>query len=69
MKPTQSKAKVENHPSLIRDLKTTAIVNTDNAAYARYMNDRKARLSQKDEIDRLKDEIELLKQLIYQRNK
>tara|TARA_B100001094_G_C18180350_1_gene800549 strand:+ start:2906 stop:3034 length:129 start_codon:yes stop_codon:yes gene_type:complete len=41
----------------------------DNAAYQRYMNDKNARLSQKDEIDRLKDEIELLKQLIYQRNK
>ena len=53
----------------MRDVKTTAIVNTDNAAYARYMNDRKARLSQKDEIDRLKDEIELLKQLIDPRNK
>jgi len=70
MKHTQSKKiKVENHPSLMRDAQTTAIVNMDNAAYQRYMNDKNARLSQKDEIDRLKDEIELLKQLIYQRNK
>lgn len=60
---------MENHPSLMRDAQTTAIVNMDNAAYQRYMNDKNARLSQKDEIDRLKDEIELLKQLIYQRNK
>jgi len=70
MKHTQSKKiKVENHPSLMRDVKTTAIVNTDSAAYERYMNDKKARLSQKDEIDRLKGEIELLKQLITQQNK
>ena len=53
----------------MRDAKTTAIVNTDSAAYERYMNDKKARLSQKDEIDRLKDEIELLKQLITEQNK
>ena len=45
----------------MRDVKTNAIVNTDSTAYVRYMNDKNARLSQKDEIDRLKDEIELLK--------
>lgn len=60
---------MENHPSLMRDVKTNAIVNTDSTAYVRYMNDKNARLSQKDEIDRLKDEIELLKQLIHQQNK
>jgi len=70
MRHTPSKKiPVENHPSLMRDVKTTAIVNTDSAAYVRYMNDRNARLSQKDEIDRLKNEIELLKQLIHQRDK
>tara|TARA_Y100000114_G_scaffold105557_1_gene98812 strand:+ start:397 stop:609 length:213 start_codon:yes stop_codon:yes gene_type:complete len=70
MKPTQSKKiKVENHPSLMRDAKTTAIVNNDKSAYTRYMGEKKARLSQKDEIDRLKGEIELLKQLITQQNK
>ena len=70
MRHTPSKKiPVENHPSLRRDVKTTAIVNTDSAAYVRYMNDRNARLSQKDEIDRLKNEIELLKKLIHQRDK
>ena len=61
--------KVEHHPNLKRDVRTTAIVNTDHAAYERYMNDKTARLSQKNEIDRLKNEIELLKQLIYEQNK
>tara|TARA_Y100000592_G_scaffold70639_1_gene109871 strand:- start:389 stop:601 length:213 start_codon:yes stop_codon:yes gene_type:complete len=70
MKHTQSKRmKVENHPNLKRDVRTSAIVNTDHAAYERYMNDKTARLSQKNEIDRLKNEIELLKQLIYEQNK
>ena len=67
--PSSKRMKVENHPNLKRDVKTTAIVNTDSAAYERYMNDKKARLSQKDEIDRLKGEIEILKQLIYKQNK
>ena len=69
MKPTQSKAKVENHPSLMRDLRTTAIVNEDSTAYTRYMSDRRARLSTKDEIDTLRAEIDLLKSLIMQQNK
>tara|TARA_Y100001963_G_C6685312_1_gene401901 strand:+ start:69 stop:284 length:216 start_codon:yes stop_codon:yes gene_type:complete len=63
------KIKVENHPSLMRDVRTTAIINNDSAAYERYMNEKNVRLSQRDEIDRLKDEIELLKQLIHQQNK
>ncbi len=53
----------------MRDVQTTAIVNMDNAAYQRYMNDKNSRLSQKDEIDRLKGEIEILKQLITKQNK
>ena len=70
MKHTQSKKiKVEDHPNLTRDLKTTAIVNNDKVAYERYMADRNARLSQRNEIDRLKQEIELLKDLIVNNNK
>ena len=60
---------MENHPSLIKDLKTTAIVNTDNAAYTRYMNDKKVRLSQREELDTLRGEIDLLKSLILKQNK
>ncbi len=63
------KTKVENHPQLERDLKTTAIVNTDETAFNRYMNDKEIRLKQKHELDELKGEIELLKQLILQQNK
>ena len=66
---SSKKIKVENHPSLMRDARTTAIVNNDSAAYERYMNEKNARLSQRDEIDRLKGEIELLKELILKQNK
>ena len=70
MKHTPSKKiQVENHPKLMRDVRTTAIVNNDDASYKRYMNERRARLSTKEEIDVLRAEIDFLKSLIYQQNK
>ena len=63
------KTKVENYPSLERDLNTTAITNTDKTAFNRYMNDKELRMKQKYELDELKSEIESLKQLILQQNK
>ena len=61
--------KVENHPKLKRDVKTTAIVNTDESAYERYMNDKNARLRQQNEIDDLKHQLDVLKNLIMKENK
>lgn len=58
------KAKVEDHKNLARDLSTTAIVNTDTVAYERYIRDRDSRLDTKNELDRLKSEIEELKALL-----
>ncbi len=53
----------------MRDSKTTAIVNNDNAAYTRYMNEKKVRLSHKEELNSLRSELDLLKSLILQGNK
>ena len=61
--------KVEDHPKLKRDVKTTAIVNTDESAYERYMNDKNARLRQQNEIDDLRHQIDVLKNLIMKENK
>jgi len=70
MKHTQSKRmKVENHPNLKRDVRTTAIVNTDTVGYERYINDRDARLRQQNEIDDLRHQIDALKNLILKENK
>jgi len=70
MKHTQSKKiKVEDHPKLKRDVKTTAIVNVDEVAYERYINDKNARLRQKNEIDDLRHQIDVLKDLIMKQNK
>ena len=60
---------MEDHPKLKRDVKTTAIVNTDESAYERYMNDKNARLRQQNEIDDLKHQIDVLKNLIMKENK
>ena len=60
---------MENHPNLKRDVKTTAIVNTDKAGYERYINDRDARLRQQNEIDNLRHQIDVLKDLITKGNK
>ena len=64
----KKRAKVENHISLERDLNTTAIVNTDATAYARYMNEKEVRMRNKNEIDSLRGEIELLKSLIINKS-
>ena len=60
---------MEDHPKLKRDVKTTAIVNVDEAAYERYINDRNVRLKQKNEIDDLRHQIDVLKDLIMKQNK
>ena len=67
--PSSKMIKVENHPKLKRDVKTTAIVNTDESAYERYMNDKNARLRQQNEIDDLKHQLDVLKNLIMKENK
>ena len=61
--------KVENHPNLKRDVRTTAIVNTDVSEYERYINDKNARLRQQNEIDDLRHQIDVLKDLIIKQNK
>tara|TARA_Y100001970_G_scaffold280900_1_gene390650 strand:- start:1797 stop:1991 length:195 start_codon:yes stop_codon:yes gene_type:complete len=58
------KAKVVDHKNLVRDLSTTAIVNTDTIAYERYVRDRDSRLDTKNELDRLRSEIDELKSLL-----
>ena len=60
---------MEDHPNLKRDVKTTAIVNTDVSEYERYINDKNARLRQQNEIDDLRHQIDVLKDLITKQNK
>ena len=65
------KLKVQGHVNLVRDLKSQAIINTDSAAYARYMA-RKIKQRQKDDevrqvirdVNELKNEMREIKNLI-----
>ena len=69
-------AKVEGHTSLVRDLKSQAIVNTDSDAYARYMARKRKQKVQNDalrevirDVNELKIEIKAIKnELIELRN-
>ena len=63
--------KVEGHTSLVRDTESNAIVNTNVSEYQLYMQRRKAREKQSDElrnavkeINNLKKDIREIKELI-----
>lgn len=68
-------AKVENHPNLVRDLKTNAIINTDKKSLSTYnkikqnKNDEKARIDNLEkELSEIKSSILELKQLLLKVN-
>ena len=63
--------KVEGHPHLVRDVNSNAIVNTNKSEYQLYLQRRKNREKQSDElrgavkeINNLKTEIREIKNLI-----
>ena len=56
--------KVEGHPHLYRDPKTGAIVNNDDAGYNQYLKSLESRKKQKDEIKRLREELDEIKSLL-----
>ena len=60
------KLKVQGHDSLVRDLKSNAIVNNSNTEYQIYMNRIRSREQQSDEIRNTVKEINLLKQELFE---
>ena len=66
-------AKVEGHTSLVRDLKSQAIINTDSDAYARYMARKRKQKVQNDalrevirDVNELKIEIKAIKEQLIE---
>jgi hypothetical protein len=55
---------VKGHPNLYRDEKSGAIVNTDTNSYTQYVNSLRNRETQKNEIDKIKDDINEIKSLL-----
>jgi len=55
---------VEGHKHLFRDEKSGAIINTDSHGFSQYKKSKNIRLTQKEEIDNMKRDIEELKDLL-----
>ena len=58
--------KVEGHPNLYRDENTGAILNCDDNSYLNYVRSREKRNVQKEEIDKIKSDIEEIKSMLKQ---
>ena len=56
--------RVEGHKNLYRDEKSGAIINTDSHGYSQYKKSKNIKLTQKDEIDSMKKDIEGIKNLL-----
>ena len=55
---------VEGHKHLYRDEKSGAIINTDSHGFSQYKKSKNIRLTQKEEINTMKRDIEELKDLL-----
>ncbi len=60
------KIKAEGHSSLVRDIRSNAIVNTNKSEYNIYMNRIKSREQQGDQIRNTIKEINILKQELFE---
>ena len=58
--------RVEGHKNLFRDEKSGAIINTDSHGYSQYKKSKNIKLTQKEEIDNMKKDIEEIKYLLKQ---
>ena len=55
---------VEGHKHLYRDEKSGAIINTHSHGFSQYKKSKKLKLTQKQEIDSMKKDIEEIKNLL-----
>lgn len=63
------KSKVEGHPSLVKDTQTGVIINRENSDRSRYRTAKKQaimNLDSQQEISRLSDELDEIKDLLKQ---
>ena len=57
---------VEGHKNLFRDEKSGAIINCDSIGYEHYKRVKSNKKTQKEELDRMKSDIEEIKLLLKQ---
>jgi len=58
--------KVEGHPNLFRDENSGAIINCDSTSYNQYVNSLAKQELKKNELDKIKKDIEEIKFLLRQ---
>ena len=56
--------RVEGHKNLYRDEKSGAIINTDSHGYSQYKKSKNLKLTQREELDGMKRDIEEIKNLL-----
>ena len=57
---------VEGHKHLYRDKKSGAIINTDSHGFSQYKKSKRMKLTQREELDNIKKDIEEIKFLLKQ---
>tara|TARA_B100000287_G_scaffold201719_1_gene190526 strand:- start:59 stop:253 length:195 start_codon:yes stop_codon:yes gene_type:complete len=57
---------VEGHKNLYRDEKSGAIINTDSHGFSQYKKSKRMKLTQREELDNMKKDIEEIKFLLKQ---
>ena len=57
---------IKDNKNLFRDEKSGAVINTDTNGYVQYKRMKSAKMSQKEEIDKMKEDIEEIKYLLKQ---
>tara|TARA_B100001113_G_scaffold226305_1_gene185805 strand:+ start:3919 stop:4119 length:201 start_codon:yes stop_codon:yes gene_type:complete len=55
---------IQGHKNLYRDEITGAVINKDDYGYAQYMKMKSKKDSQKEELDRMRDDIDEIKSLL-----
>ena len=57
---------VKDHKNLYRDEKSGAIINNDSTGFAHYKKMKLLKLTQREEIDKIKEDISEIKELLKQ---
>ena len=57
---------IKDYKHLYRDENSGAVINTDTAGYQQYKKTKKLKFNQKNEFEKMKDDIEEIKNLLKQ---
>ena len=57
---------IKDNKNLFRDEKSGAIINTDSHGFSQYKKSKQLKLTQREEIDKMKEDIEEIKYLLKQ---